>query len=177
MTTSPPAAAGLRLRPLRPDDEEAVRAAQDEMRADDFTFALGLEPGMGWTEYLDLLARIQTGLDLPPGLVPATFLVADVGGEVVGRTSIQHRLNAWLAHEGGHIGYGVRPAHRRRGYAAAMLNQSLVVARAGGVDRVLVTCDDVNATSAAVIERAGGVLEGLVPASGDGRAVRRYWIA
>lgn len=177
MSTSHPVRPALRLRPLRSDDEAAVRAAHDEMRADDFTFALGLEPGMGWAEYLDLLARIPTGVDLPPGLVPATFLVADVGGEVVGRTSIRHRLNDWLAREGGHIGYGVRPAHRRRGYAAAILSQSLVVARAVGVDRVLVTCDDVNAASASVIELAGGVLEGLVPASDDGRAVRRYWIA
>ena len=63
------------------------------------------------------------------------------------------------AHEGGHIGYAVRPAHRRRGYATEILRQSLIVARAVGVDGVLVTCDDDNVGSAAVIERCGGVLE------------------
>ena len=44
-------------------------------------------------------------------------------------------------------------------------------------DRVLVTCDDGNAASAAVIEHAGGVLEDIRPGPDDGEATRRYWIA
>jgi predicted acetyltransferase len=47
--------------------------------------------------------------------VPSTFLVAEVGGALVARTSIRHELNEHLAALGGHIGYGVRPGHRRRG--------------------------------------------------------------
>jgi predicted acetyltransferase len=57
-----------------------------------------------------------------------------------------------------------------------MLEQALVVARAAGVEDVLVTCDDDNAASAAIIERAGGVLED-VRARPDGIGMRRYWIA
>ena len=75
-------------------------------------------------------------------------------------------LNDWLRLEGGHIGYGVLPGHRRRGYATEILRQSLVVARAHGVDRVLVTCDDDNAGSAAVIEANGGVLDPELPLTG-----------
>ena len=63
------------------------------------------------------------------GHVPSTFLVADVGGVIVGRTSIRHELNEFLAREGGHIGYGVLAEHRRRGYATEILRHSLVVAR------------------------------------------------
>ena len=68
------------------------------------------------------------------------------------------------ASQGGHIGYAVRPAHRRRGYATEILRQSLIIARAVGVDRVLVTCDDTNVGSSAVIEACGGVLDDVVPA-------------
>jgi predicted acetyltransferase len=67
---------------------------------------------------------------MPADRVPATFLVADVDGAIVGRVSIRHELNDHLTHFGGHIGYGVRPAHRRRGYATEILRQSLVIARA-----------------------------------------------
>jgi predicted acetyltransferase len=98
-----------------------------------------------------------------------------VGGQIVGRTSIRHELNEFLARFGGHIGYGVLDAHRRRGHATEILRQSLVIARARGVDRVLVTCDDDNVGSATVIERCGGVFESVVEGL-DGIPIRRYWI-
>jgi len=65
--------------------------------------------------------------------------------------------------------------YRGRGYATEILRQSLIVARAEAVDRVLVTCDDDNAASATIIERLGGVLEDVRDGS-DGIPKRRYWI-
>jgi predicted acetyltransferase len=163
------------LRPPTLDDEPAFRAAHEVMAAERFTFGLGYEPGMPWADHLGALRAQRCGVVPPGGLVPATFLVADVGGEIVGRASIRHTLDELLAHEGGHVGYCVLPGHRRRGHATEILRQSLVVARAEGVGRVLVTCTDDNPGSAAVIERCGGVLESVVTGR-DGEAVRRYWI-
>lgn len=53
----------------------------------------------------------------------------------------------------------MRPAYRRRGYAGEILRQALIIARAEGVGRVLITCDANNIASAKVIERNGGTLE------------------
>jgi predicted acetyltransferase len=167
---------GLRLRPVRPGDEGVVRAAHAAMAAEGFGFALGLRDGMTFAGWLEALADDGAGLDFSPhDWVPASFLLAEVHGEVVGRTSVRHRLNEWLAMEGGHIGYGVLPGHRRRGYATEILRQSLVVAREHGVDRVLVTCDDDNVGSATVIERCGGVRDAELPTVGA-PPKRRYWI-
>jgi predicted acetyltransferase len=157
------------------EDERAVRAAHATMAAEDFPFCLGLDDGDTFAEYVARLERIQRG-DPPMGrYVEATFLLAEVDGEVIGRTSIRHRLNDFLRHEGGHIGYCVLPPHRRQGHATEILRQGLQHVRAIGVDRVLVTCDDDNVGSATIIERAGGILENVVE-SESGIQTRRYWI-
>jgi predicted acetyltransferase len=166
----------LRLRPLRPEDEAAFVAAHEAMAAEDFVFGLGWDPDMAWADYIGMLAAQRRGVVPDTGLVPATFLAADVGGRLVGRSSIRHELNDFLAREGGHIGYGVLPGHRRRGYATAILRQSLVVARSVGVERVLLICDDDNVGSIKVIERNGGTLESIVSRSKPAPDYRRYWI-
>jgi predicted acetyltransferase len=165
----------LRLRPPGRADEEEFAAAHTAMATEGFTFGLGYETGMPWSRYLDEVEKSHTGTDLPPGWVPATLLVADVGGTIVGRTSIRHALNDFLAREGGHIGYGVLKEFRGHGYATEILRQSLAIARGLGVDRVLVTCDDDNLASARVIERCGAILESVI-AGENGVAKRRYWI-
>jgi predicted acetyltransferase len=167
----------LRLRPLRVDDEAEARAAHAELAQDGFSFLLNWERGVPWATYLEMLDARRRGLDLPADRVPATFLVADVGGALVGRVSIRHKLDAFLAQFGGHIGYGVRPAHRGRGHATEILRQSLVIARAEGVDRVLVVCDQSNLASATIIRRLGGRLEDVRPGEDGSTPIERYWIA
>ena len=166
----------LTLRPLRPTDEAEFRAGHDAMAKEGFPFGLGYSPTMNWDDYLKTQEDHRAGINLPERFVPSTFLVADVAGQIVGRTSIRHRLNEILVREGGHIGYGVLPSHRRRGYATEILRQSLVIARSIGIDRVLVTCDDDNVGSIKTIEACGGVLDNVVGAEARQVPRRRYWI-
>jgi predicted acetyltransferase len=150
----------LRLRPLRDDDEAQALAAQAELEADDnFVFLLGWDPNEPWASYVSQHEHHRRGLAVPEGWVPSTFLIAEVAGNLVGRVSIRHELNEFLTDVGGHIGYAVRPLYRGRGLATEILRQALVIARAEGVNEVLVTCDEGNIASARVIEKLGGRLE------------------
>ena len=133
--------------------------------------------GGRWTEpavfrrYVGWL-RDQAREDAPraDGYVPSTTLWWVSGDEYLGRISIRHRLTPELLEVAGHIGYDVRPSARRRGHATAMLAAALPVARALGIDPVLVTCDEDNVGSRRVIEANHGVLE-------DQRGIKlRFWV-
>lgn len=164
----------LVLRAPRPTDESQVLSAQSELAEDGFNFAFW-DSDQTWEQYLEKLDKERSGIDLPPGRVPATMLYAEVNDQIVGRAHIRHELTPALLQEGGHIGYGVRPAFRRRGYATEMLRQGLEIIRSLGVGWALVTCDDDNPGSISTIERCGGVLENTV-ANVDAAPIRRYWI-
>jgi predicted acetyltransferase len=75
---------------------------------------------------------------------------------------------------GGHIGYGIRPSERKKGYASLMLSLALPIAKKVGLEKVLITCDKSNLGSARTIISNGGVLENEVREEDD--IVQRYWI-
>ncbi len=132
----------------------------------------GLEDGREFAAYVQrLLADADPATPRAEGSVPCTFLWIVDGDEVIGFLAIRHRLNEFLLREGGHIGYSVRPAARRQGWASRSLAESLPLAHGLGIDRVLICCAEDNAASRAVIEANGGVYE-------DSRnGMRRYWIS
>lgn len=110
-------------------------------------------------------------------LVPdSTFFCLDSDRQrLVGAVNIRHDLNEALRATGGHIGDGIRPSERGRGYGTRMIALALDECRKMGLARMLMCCDETNLASARTIEKNGGVLENTVLAP-DGTAVRRYWI-
>ena len=92
----------------------------------------------------------------------------------VGAVSIRHYLNDKLLKTGGHIGDGIRPGERRKGYATAMIAVALEECKKLGITRVLMCCDKNNIGSAKSIIKNGGVLENEIEE--DGHIEQRYWI-
>ena len=102
------------------------------------------------------------------GLVPdSTFFCFDEKRNLmVGAVNIRHDLNDYLLKYGGHIGDGIRPSERRKGYATEMIRLALEECRKLGLTRVLMTCDKNNIGSAKSIIRNGGILENEVLENG-----------
>jgi predicted acetyltransferase len=120
------------------------------------------------------VAKLHTDADpdapRPEDRVPCTTWWWVEGSTFLGRIALRHRLNERLRRHGGHIGYDVRPAARRRGHATAMLAAVLPRARELGIDSALLTCEVGNVASRRVIEANGGVLEDELA------GMLRYWV-
>jgi predicted acetyltransferase len=168
----------LELRPLELEDERSFMEAVAEFRLErpPWEFALSFDNFASYSEYVSRLDGWSRGENLPSGFVPGGFYVGVVDGEVIGRLSIRFRLNEFLSKIGGHIGYGVRPSRRRRGYATEMLRQALPICASVGIEQALVTCDVDNVGSMKVIERCGGVFESVTNYPELKVQKRRYWL-
>ncbi len=109
------------------------------------------------------------------GLVPSSiYFLMDEDKIIYGAIDIRHELNDYLLRYGGHIGYGIRPSHRRKGYASQMLTLALPIVKELGISKALITCDKNNTGSAKTIMNNGGILENEV-INGD-EITQRYWI-
>ncbi|WP_328393250.1 GNAT family N-acetyltransferase [Nocardia sp. NBC_00416] len=161
----------LIVRPPGPRDEEAFLELRSAITEDGTVFAKDYRPGMLWPEYLLVQDNARAGVGLAPTTVPYTFLVADLGGVLVGSSDIRHHLTEKLTRWGGHIGYVVAPRHSRRGHGTEILRQTLHLASDLGIRPALLTCRADNAGSRGVIHACGGVVSAE---TADG--ICSYWI-
>nr|WP_319488219.1 GNAT family N-acetyltransferase [uncultured Caproiciproducens sp.] len=126
-------------------------------------------------DYLRLQKEWETEEGCPEHFVPGTtWFYVNEKGRILGAVNLRHRLNEYLLSLGGHIGYGVRPSERRKGYASKMLSLALGKAKELGLHKVLITCDKDNCGSARTIQKNHGILENEV--QDEDRITQRYWI-
>lgn len=113
---------------------------------------------------------------LQQGCVPQeTWWVMNEAHDLIGIVKLRYLLTPKLLQEGGHIGYGLSPENRGKGYGTAVLEAALKKCREHGLREALVTAHDHNWPSRRVIEKCGGELWDFVK-SEDGLEHARYWI-
>ena len=132
-----------------------------------------------WNDYWDFdyyLEHLETKQEQDGRVPDSTYFCLDLDRNIfVGAVNIRHYLNENLLFSGGHIGDGIRPSERRKGYATAMIRLALEECRKMGIRRVLMTCDKDNIGSAKSIVKNGGILENEI-VNEDGVTEQRYWI-
>lgn len=117
----------------------------------------------------------ERGENLPDGWVPdSTYWLINTERKIIGVVNLRHQLTTALRESGGHIGYGIRPSERGKGYAVHMLKLSLEKARGWGINRALLVCDDWNTASYRTIVKAGGQPEEDFIEK-DGNLLKRFW--
>ena len=169
----------LHLRQPEASDREQVMAYREEFLTVDSRMdgTCALDQYDDFDAWLANVRAYSAPETTPAGKVPATqYLALDENEHLVGMVNLRHCLNDYLLEFGGHIGYSVRPADRKNGYAIQMLKLALDEAKALGLDRVRIACDRYNIASAKTIQANGGVLDGERYDPQDGTLTQRYWI-
>jgi predicted acetyltransferase len=126
--------------------------------------------------YVAMLKDAANGIGLREGHVPHLTFWLVMNDEILGVSNLRHRVNERLLRDGGHIGFGIRPSARRKGYGAHLLGATLLEAGKLGLGRLLLTCDRNNVASARTIIRNGGELDSEEFIPERNRVISRYWI-
>lgn len=104
----------------------------------------------------------------------STLWLVNDKNKILGVVNIRHQLDDTLRNVGGHIGFGIRPSERRKGYASLILELALEEIQKMGINDVMVSCFKNNPGSSKSILRNGGVLTKEQPYKG--KVVQKYWI-
>lgn len=139
------------------------------------------EPFLMLEDYAAFVKRLddyEHGTNLDSRFCTTTsFFVVNENDRLIGAASLRHYLTIEGYNTWGHIGYGVRPSERRKGYATRMLQMMLEEAKNKKIRRVLIACHTSNIGSAKVIERCNGKRENIVQDPNDANeTICRYWI-
>lgn len=103
-----------------------------------------------------------------------TYLVLNENNKMIGMINIRITPTEDCIYMYGHIGYGVRPSERRKGYATEMLKLALKECKEANLKEVIISCDSENVASIKTILKNNGQLERELV--GTNRTIQYYKI-
>ena len=167
------------VKPLKEHEEDAINYIKEF-----YKYNSNINGSGGLDRYLDdydgWLKKLENDRNCIPSeeKVPAEtyFLVRESDNKIVGMINIRLCLNKRLSKFAGHIGYGIRPTERRKGYNKINLYLGLMEAQKIGLDKVMLDCDVENLGSSKTMEALGGKLERTEIDPYDGILTSVYWI-
>ena len=151
----------IEIRKLSPDDGQDIYDMLQKIPKDE-NGLINNANGMTFAEFKTWLLKKQTESE-QTGLVdgwkvPSTTYWLFVNGTPVGFGNVRSFLTDALKKAGGHIGYGIVPEYRGKGYGRILLKLLLQKAHEAGIEKVLLTIHSDNLPSQAVALANGGVI-------------------
>ena len=104
------------------------------------------------------------------------LLIRENDNKIVGTINLRWNLNEEMLKFGGHIGYGIRPLERKKGYNKINLYMALKETKKLGLKRVMIDCSINNIGSNKTIKALGGILERCEIDPYDNTETNVYWI-
>ena len=145
-------------------DEAAEYAFLQAIPAEEngfYNYYAGLTEDVFRRQALPAIIAHAAGEGLAPGFVPETYFFLWNADTIVGLYKVRHFLNDSLREGAGHIGYGILPACRGRGYAKYGLSLAIMELKKMLLPEeteIYLSCNKNNAASLAVQQANGAVI-------------------
>ena len=116
--------------------------------------------------------------DIPQSAV--YFAYNKLSNQLIGTIHIRYELiNKRMLNRIGHIGIGIRPRERNKGYGKELMLLALNECKKIGLQKALIVCNKLNQASNNTIKSCGGILENeitIVNEENEVENVLRYWV-
>lgn len=155
----------LTLKEISKKDEKLFIAFEKRYKLEckDEKIPYSLNPkNLKFDDFLCELEKCKSVETLPEGFVLAKYYLIFVEDRIVGGINLRLGTNDFILNSKGHIGYGIAPWERNKGYAKHALKRILILAKDYGMNDFLLTTDLDNIASQKVIEACGGFFEKIV---------------
>lgn len=135
--------------------------------------------GMSYEEWLDNVLKMPNeeyakSLGYVSGYT--YFLVRGEDNKIIGMINIRYNLTEEMLKDAGHIGYGIRPTERKKGYAKLQLYLALKKSKEIGLDKVMISCIETNEASDRTIRALGGIFDRKELDKDKNINLNIYWI-
>ena len=130
-----------------------------------------------YNEMIERVEEVERGENLGEYASSSTYwLYDDEANKILGASNLRHYLTEEGLKTWGHIGYGIRPSERNKGYATKLLELTLIEAKNRNIDKVLLGAYVGNIASWKVMEKCNSIYENTVIEEETGLPIKRYWI-
>ncbi|MBN2794300.1 MAG: GNAT family N-acetyltransferase [Clostridia bacterium] len=109
------------------------------------------------SEWLDMISKKEIDTINDEITASTYFTLRKSDQKIIGSIQLRHHLDDELKEHGGHIGYGISPLERNKGYGKEQLRLVLEKASERKIPKVLITCRKDNQASKRTAISCGGV--------------------
>lgn len=129
-------------------------------------------------DYKDIVKRVkdvEDGINLGEYAASSSYLLYDKKEDcIIGASNLRHKIIGKSGNLWGHIGFGIRPSKRNKGYATKLLELTLEEAKKRGIKHVYASAYIDNVGSCKTLEKCGFEYEETLVDEECSKEVKKY---